>query len=82
MPVNCGGRTPGTVIRVAVIHSIRVYQRWLSPLTGPTCRFHPSCSSYTLEAVIRYGAVKGLWRGVCRVCRCHPFHPGGYDPLS
>lgn len=60
---------------------IRGYQRYLSPLTGPSCRFHPTCSHYTLEAVERYGALRGGWMGFRRILRCHPFHPGGYDPV-
>ncbi|MCE9556650.1 MAG: membrane protein insertion efficiency factor YidD [Planctomycetes bacterium] len=59
---------------------VRVYQVTLSPLLGPCCRFQPSCSRYFIGAVQKYGAIRGTWRGVCRVCRCHPFHPGGYDP--
>ena len=60
---------------------IRGYQRYISPLTGPSCRFHPTCSHYTLEAVERYGALRGGWMGFRRILRCHPFHPGGYDPV-
>jgi putative membrane protein insertion efficiency factor len=58
----------------------RVYQRTLSPLIGQRCRFEPSCSAYFIEAVKKYGAVRGAIRGVGRICRCHPWHPGGYDP--
>lgn len=64
-----------------VIALIRGYQRFISPLLASSCRFHPTCSQYTLEAVERYGAIKGLWLGAKRISRCHPFNPGGYDPV-
>lgn len=60
---------------------IRAYQAVLSPLIGPCCRFYPSCSRYCIEAVETHGAVRGLWLGLRRVVRCHPFHPGGADPV-
>lgn len=61
---------------------IRFYQRYLSPLKGgPTCRFYPTCSQYAYEAVSKYGAGRGGYMAVKRVLRCHPFHPGGYDPV-
>jgi putative membrane protein insertion efficiency factor len=60
---------------------IRGYQLAISPWLGRNCRFYPSCSQYTLEAIERHGALKGLWLGVRRVSRCHPFHPGGHDPV-
>jgi hypothetical protein len=60
---------------------IRVYQATLAPLMLTQCRFIPTCSHYTYEAVARYGAVKGIWLGAKRVARCHPFHPGGFDPV-
>lgn len=61
---------------------IRFYQRYISPLKGgPTCRFYPTCSQYAYEAVGKYGALKGGYMAVRRVLRCHPFHPGGYDPV-
>ncbi|HET8835909.1 MAG TPA: membrane protein insertion efficiency factor YidD [Gemmatimonadales bacterium] len=60
---------------------IRAYQRFLSPALPPSCRFHPSCSQYALEAVTRYGALRGSWLAARRLVRCHPFHPGGFDPV-
>ncbi len=60
---------------------IRLYQGMISPLIGPACRFHPSCSQYALEAVRRFGIVRGSWLAVCRIGRCHPWHPGGFDPV-
>ena len=67
--------------RRVVAFFIRGYQRVISPALPPSCRFTPSCSQYTLEAVTRYGALRGGWLGVKRIVRCHPFHPGGYDPV-
>lgn len=64
-----------------VIAVIRFYQRYISPGLGSNCRFQPTCSQYTVEAVERYGALKGLWLGARRISRCHPFNPGGYDPV-
>ena len=60
---------------------IRGYQLTLSRVLPPSCRFHPSCSQYALEAVHRHGALKGAWLAARRLARCHPFHPGGYDPV-
>ena len=60
---------------------IRGYQRFISPVLPPSCRFTPSCSQYTLEAVERYGFLKGTWLGGRRLIRCHPFNPGGFDPV-
>ena len=60
---------------------IRGYQAAISPLLPPSCRFHPSCSQYALEAVTRHGALRGGWLAARRLARCHPFHPGGYDPV-
>jgi len=60
---------------------IRLYQRYLSPLLGPRCRYYPSCSQYALEAVDEHGLRRGLWLALKRIGRCHPLHPGGFDPV-
>jgi hypothetical protein len=60
---------------------IRAYQRMASPLLGDSCRFTPSCSHYAIEAIARYGCGRGVWLGLRRLLRCHPFHPGGVDPV-
>ncbi len=68
-------------IGALLVAAIRIYQKTLSRAFPPSCRFYPSCSQYTLEAVVKYGALKGAWLGARRILRCHPFHPGGYDPV-
>ena len=65
---------------LALIGFVRLYQMFLSPIFGRQCRFQPTCSNYFIEAVRKYGAVSGALRGVWRICRCHPWNPGGYDP--
>jgi len=60
---------------------IRIYQLVISPVLPPACRFTPSCSHYALEAITRYGALRGSWLAARRLVRCHPFHPGGFDPV-
>ncbi len=64
-----------------LIRLLRFYKRWISPCLPPACRFEPTCSDYMREAIERYGAVGGAWRGMLRLARCHPFHPGGFDPV-
>jgi uncharacterized protein len=60
---------------------IKFYQFFISPLTGSNCRFYPSCSAYAVEAVQKYGSLKGSWLAAGRILRCHPFHAGGFDPV-
>lgn len=60
---------------------IRLYKATLSKILPPSCRFVPSCSMYTYEAIEKYGVLKGGWLGIRRILRCHPFNPGGYDPV-
>ena len=67
---------PGWVL----IGTVRLYRLLLSPLLGRHCRFEPTCSVYFIGSVRKYGAIRGSWRGIRRICRCHPWHPGGYDP--
>ena len=68
-------------MRSLVRGAIRFYQLAFSPLVGPACRFYPSCSQYALEAVARFGVLRGAWLAVRRLSRCHPWHEGGYDPV-
>ena len=65
-----------------MLAAIRAYQLLLSPLLGPHCRFAPSCSAFAAEAVARHGVAHGGWRALRRIMRCHPFNPGGYDPVD
>lgn len=63
-----------------LIGAVHLYRLTLGPWLGGQCRFVPSCSQYFIEAVEKYGACRGAWKGLCRLARCHPFHPGGWDP--
>jgi uncharacterized protein len=68
-------------MKTLIIWSIKGYRLFISPLFAPSCRYHPTCSKYALEAVERFGAMRGSWLAIKRILRCHPFHPGGYDPV-
>ena len=68
-------------MKAALIALVRAYQYALRPALGANCRFFPSCSDYAREAIERHGAARGTWLAAKRVARCHPYHPGGYDPV-
>jgi hypothetical protein len=68
-------------MKALLLFMLRAYQYAIRPLMGANCRFFPSCSDYAREAVERHGAAKGSWLAARRVARCHPYHPGGYDPV-
>lgn len=68
-------------MRSVAIGAIRAYQRFISPMLPKACRFEPTCSEYTRQAIERYGIARGMFLGICRLMKCHPFHPGGYDPV-
>ncbi len=65
-----------------IILIIRIYQIFISPITPATCRFYPTCSTYFIQALEKYGLIKGTYLGIKRILRCHPWNPGGYDPLK
>ena len=69
-------------MKTVIILLIRFYQICISPMFPPRCRFYPTCTQYALEAVQKKGAVKGSWMALKRILKCHPFHPGGYDPVD
>jgi uncharacterized protein len=86
MTANSGGTAPGGTARITpaarvLMLLVRGYRRFLSPLLGQQCRFYPTCSAYSLEALRVHGALRGTWLTVCRIGRCHPFNRGGYDPV-
>ncbi len=68
-------------MKQVVLAAIRFYRKWISPGLPPSCRFYPSCSEYTYQAVEKYGVLRGGWLGIRRIARCHPFNPGGFDPV-
>jgi putative membrane protein insertion efficiency factor len=69
-------------VKSVLLFLLEFYKKVFSPLLPPACRFVPTCSEYAYEAIKRYGALRGSWMGVRRLLRCHPFHPGGYDPVE
>lgn len=70
-----------SILTRVLIGMITVYRRYVSPMLGPRCRFYPSCSCYAADALRLHGAARGSWLAVWRLLRCHPFHPGGFDPV-
>ena len=68
-------------MKTICVAAIRAYRFWISPWLGPACRFEPTCSAYASQAIERFGVVKGIGVALWRLLKCHPFHPGGYDPL-
>nr|WP_330397447.1 membrane protein insertion efficiency factor YidD [Maledivibacter halophilus] len=70
------------MLKKILIILIKIYRKYISPLKKPSCRFYPTCSQYALSAINKYGALKGLRLSLIRILKCHPFHPGGYDPLK
>ena len=69
------------IIRIIVLKLIRTYKRFISPMLPPACRFTPTCSEYALEAFEKKGLFRAAWMTLARIAKCHPFHPGGYDPV-
>ncbi len=70
------------IIKQILLYLISFYRKWISPLKKPCCRFSPTCSQYAIEAISRYGPLKGSFKALKRILKCHPFHPGGYDPVG
>lgn len=68
-------------MRTIALLPLRFYKRFLSPLLPPMCRFEPTCSIYMMQAIEKHGTLRGLWLGLRRLARCHPFNPGGWDPV-
>lgn len=69
-------------MRKLLVYLIKLYQKYVSPCFPPTCRFYPTCSMYAIQAIDRYGAIRGMLLAGKRIIKCHPFHPGGYDPVK
>jgi putative membrane protein insertion efficiency factor len=81
MITNQGLPRPPTLGARMLARAVIAYRRWISPVLPARCRFYPSCSAYALEAISRHGAIRGIVLAGWRLLRCHPFHPGGYDPV-
>jgi putative membrane protein insertion efficiency factor len=69
-------------VKIVPITLVKIYQYAISPYLAPACRYTPTCSQYTIEAINKYGAIKGSWKGFKRICRCHPWGGSGYDPVK
>jgi putative membrane protein insertion efficiency factor len=72
---------PRRIATGALVFLVRAYQVLLRPILPPACRYQPTCSDYALEAIRLHGPLRGVWLAVCRIARCHPFRPGGFDPV-
>lgn len=70
------------MMKKILIKIIRIYRRYISPMKAPCCRFYPTCSQYAIEAIEKYGALKGSFLAIKRILKCHPFNKGGYDPVE
>ena len=70
------------ILKFLLISLIHFYQIFISPLLGNNCRYYPTCSQYAIEAIEKKGVIKGSWMAVKRICRCHPWHDGGHDPVK
>lgn len=75
-------RRKGVIVKKFLLTLIKGYRKYISPLKKPSCRFYPTCSQYAIRAIEKYGCLKGLRLSLIRILKCHPFHPGGYDPLK
>lgn len=74
-------KTLNKIITFIPLNLIKVYQMFISPLLPHSCRFHPTCSQYSYEVIKKYGILKGFYLSIARISKCHPLHPGGYDPI-
>ncbi|MCB9640279.1 MAG: membrane protein insertion efficiency factor YidD [Myxococcales bacterium] len=81
MDTQTQGENPQGPTERLMLRAIKFYQTHISPKTPPSCRFQPTCSEYSRQAILRYGWHKGVWLTCCRLGRCHPLHPGGIDPV-
>lgn len=70
------------LLKGIIVFTIRFYQKWISPMKKPSCRFYPTCSEYAIQAILMHGGIKGTFMAAKRILKCHPFHPGGYDPVK